>query len=256
MEPRKGDVARPGLFHQLKAEWRLKFSTKGCRVCLIQPPSQYKTLWLSSCLCLASVNKHPLPPPVSDGSNYDKFFVVLSSDSYFYNFHPKILLSLSSSFLVAWSLSRVRLFATPWTACSTPGFPVFHSLWSLLRLMSIESMMPSIQPSHPLSTPSPSALNLSQHRVFYNEPALPVRWPKYRRFSFSISPSNEYSGLISFSIGFFDLLAYPRDSQESSPTPQFESINFSALSLFYGPTLTSIHDYWKNHSFDYMDFCQ
>ena len=87
--------------------------------------------------------------------------------------------------------------------------------------------------------------------IFSNE-ALHIRWPKYWSFSFSISLSNEYSGLISFRIDWFDLLAVP----ESSPTPQFESINSLALSLLYSPILTSIHDYWKNHSFDYMDLCQ
>ena len=70
-----------------------------------------------------------------------------------------------------------------------------------------------------------------------------------------MSPSNEYSELTSFRINWFDLLAV-QGTQESSPTPQVESINSSALSLLYGPTLTSVHDYWKNHSFDYMQFCQ
>ena len=74
-------------------------------------------------------------------------------------------------------------------------------------------------------------------------------------FSFSIRPSNECSGLVSFRIDWFDLLAVQRDSQESSLAQQFESIYSSALSLLYGPTLTSIHDYWKNHSFDLTDLC-
>ena len=76
--------------------------------------------------------------------------------------------------------------------------------------------------------------------VFSNESPC-IRWPKYWSFSFSISPSNEYSGLISFRSDWFDLLAI----QESSPAPQFKSINSLVLSLLYGPTLTSIHDYWK-----------
>jgi len=74
---------------------------------------------------------------------------------------------------------------------------------------------------------------------------------KVLSFSFSISPFNEYSGLISFRIDRFDLLCSSRDSQESSPTPQFESINCSVLSLLNGSALTSIHDYWRSHSFDY-----
>ena len=77
----------------------------------------------------------------------------------------------------------------------------------------------------------------------------------YWSFNFSIRPSNEYSGLISFRIDWLDLLAV-QDSQESSPILQFKSINSLALSLLYGPTLTSIRDHWKIHSFDYTDLCQ
>ena len=84
--------------------------------------------------------------------------------------------------------------------------------------------------------------------AFSNELVLLIRWPKYWSFSFSISPSNKYSGLISFRMDWLDLLAV-QGTQESSPTPQFKSVNSSALSLLYSPTLTAIHD-WKNHSFD------
>ena len=109
---------------------------------------------------------------------------------------------------------------------------------SSLRLTSIESVMPS---SHlilccPLLIP-PSVF--PSIKVFSNESVLHIRWPKY-----SISPSNEHSGLISFRANLFDLLAVP-GTQESSPTPQFRSINSSALSFLYGLTLTSIRDYWK-----------
>ena len=126
---------------------------------------------------------------------------------------------------------------------SMPGFPVHHQSQSLLKLMSIELVMPftHLKLCHPpLFLPSifPSI------RVFSNESGLHIRWPKYWSFSYSISPSNEYSGLISFRIDWLDLLA--RDSQESSPTPQFKSINSLALSFIYGPTFTSILDYWKN----------
>ena len=89
-------------------------------------------------------------------------------------------------------------------------------------------------------------------RIFSNESVLCIRWPKYWSFSFSIIPSNEYSGLISFRMDWLDLLAV-QGTQESSPTPQFKSINSSVLSFLYSPTLTSIHDYWKKHSFDLMD---
>ena len=101
------------------------------------------------------------------------------------------------------SLSRVRLFVTPWTAAYQASLSIANSR-SLLKLMSIESMMPSnhLILCHPLLLPSffPSI------RVFSNESVLCIRWPKYWSFSFSISPSNEYSGLISLRIDWFDLL--------------------------------------------------
>ena len=85
--------------------------------------------------------------------------------------------------------------------------------------------------------------------------SLHIKWAKYWNFSFSISPSNGYSGMISFRIDWFDLLVVRgTDSQESSPA-QLKNINSLVLSLLYGPTPTSIHDYWKNHRFDYMDLC-
>ena len=150
-------------------------------------------------------------------------------------------------------LSHVRLFVTPWTAAHRASLSITNS-WSLLKLMAIQSVMPSnhIILCRPLLLP-PSIF--PSIRVFSSELVLQIRWPKYWSFSFSISPSNEYSGLISFRIDWFDPCS-PRDSQESSPTPQFKSISSSVLSLLYGPILTSIHDYWKNHSFDYMNLCQ
>ena len=114
----------------------------------------------------------------------------------------------------------VQLFATPWTAACQASLS-FTTSWSLLKLMSIEAVMPSNHlilwcPLLLLPSIFPSI------RVFSSESVLCIRWPKYGSFSFSISPSNEYSRLISFRIDWFDLLA---DSQESSPTPQFKSIN-------------------------------
>ena len=139
--------------------------------------------------------------------------------------------------------------------CSTPGFLVLHYLLEFAQIhvhwVSAVTLYNHLILCHPLLLPSvfPSL------RVFSSELALCIRWPKYWSFNLSISPSNEYSGLISFRIDWFDLLAV-RDSQESSPTPQPESINSSALSFLHSPTLTSIHDYWENHSFDYMDLCR
>ena len=122
-------------------------------------------------------------------------------------------------------------------------------LFLAIKLMSIESVVTS---NHlilccPLLLPSvfPSI------KVFCNESVLRIRWPKYQ--SFSISPSNEYSGLISVRIDWSP--CSPRDSQASSPPPQFEGINSSMPRLLYGPILISLHDYWKNHNLDYMDLC-
>ena len=146
------------------------------------------------------------------------------------------------------SLSRVWALCDP-KDCSTPGFPVLHQLLELTQTR-VRWVGDAIQTSHPLSSPSPPAFNLSQHRVFSRESVLCIRWPKYWNFSFSISPSNEYSGLISFRIWLLWSPCCPRDSQESSPTQQFKSIISLVLTLLYGPTLTSIYDYWKNQSFD------
>ena len=152
--------------------------------------------------------------------------------------------SLCLQFSSVQSLSHVQLFETPWIAVRQASLSITNSR-SSLRLTSIESVIPS---SHlilccPLLFLPPIPPSI---RVFSNESALLMRWPKYWSFSFSISPSNEYSGLISFRIDWFDLL---QSKGLSTPTPQFKSINSSALNLLYGPTLTSIHDYWKSHSF-------
>ena len=93
---------------------------------------------------------------------------------------------------------------------------------------------------------------LSSIRVFSNELALFIRWLKYWRFSFSISLSNGYSGLISLRIDWLDLLAV----QGTSPAPQFEGINSLVLHLLYSPTVTTIRDHWEDHNFDNADLCQ
>ena len=137
---------------------------------------------------------------------------------------------------------------------STLGLSAITNSRSSLRFMSIKSVMP---PSH-LILCHPLLLLPSIFpgiRVFSNESVLRMRWPKYWSFSFSISPSKEHPGLISFRMDWLDLLAVQRTLQESSPTPHFESTSSLALSLLYDSTLTSIHDYWKNHSFDYTDVC-
>ena len=118
---------------------------------------------------------------------------------------------------------------------------------SLPKLMSIESAMPSSRLilCHYLLLPQiPPRI-----RVFSSESTLHLRWPKYWSFSFSISPSSEHPGLISFRMDWLDLLAVQR-IRKSPPTPQFKSINSSALSFLYSPPLTFMYDPWKNHSLD------
>ena len=144
------------------------------------------------------------------------------------------------------SLSRVLHFVTPWTAAHQVSLFIINSQ-SLLKLMSTKLVMSSnhLILCHPLLLPSifPSI------RVFSKESVLLIMWPKYWSFSFSLSPSDEYPGLISFR-RLIGSPCSPRDSQESSPTPQFKTINSSVLSFLYSPTLISIHHHWKNHSFD------
>ena len=158
-----------------------------------------------------------------------------------------ILSYLKVQFSSVQSLNRVQLFATPWTAACQASLSITN-FQSLLKLMSIESVLPSnhLILCHPLLFPHSIFPSI---RLFSNESVLHIRWPKYWSFSFSITPSNEYSGLISFRMDWLDLLAV-QGILKSSPTPQFKSINSSVLSFLYSPTLTFIRDYWKNHSFD------
>ena len=132
--------------------------------------------------------------------------------------------------------------------CSMPSFPDYHQLPKLIQthVHQVGDAINHLILSHPLLF-LPSVF--PSIRVFSNELVLCIRLTKYWSFSFSISPSNEYLGLISFRIDWLDLLAV-QGTLESSPTPQFKSIHSSVLSLLYSPTLTSIYDYWKNHSFD------
>ena len=146
--------------------------------------------------------------------------------------------SVQFSCLVMSDSSRPR-----WTTARQASLSTTNS-WSLLKLISIELVMPSNQlilccPLLLLPSIFPSI------KVFSNESVLHISWSKYWSFSFNISSSNEHPGL-----GLVGSPCSPRDSQESSPTPQFKSINSSALSFLHSPTLTSIHDHWENHSLD------
>ena len=146
------------------------------------------------------------------------------------------------------SLSRVQLFATPWTAALQASLSITNSQ-SLSKLMSIESVRPSS--------------NLSLCRPLLLLPPIP---PSIRVFFQSVNSSHEVAKVSEFQLqhqsfqwtprtdllydGLVGSPCSPKDSQESSPTPQFKSINSLALSFLYSPTLTSIHDHWKNHSLD------
>ena len=123
--------------------------------------------------------------------------------------------------------------------CSMPASLPFAISQSLRKFTSNESVMLSnhLIFCHPLLLPSifPSI------RAFSNKSALHIRWPKYWSFSFSISPSNEYSGLVSFKIDWFDLFGSPRDSQESSPAPQFEKASVLRCSAFFMVQLSHLY---------------
>ena len=151
-------------------------------------------------------------------------------------------------------LNHVWLFETSWTAAHQASLSSTVSQ-SLLKIMSIESVMPS---NHlilccPLSfLPSifPSI------RVFSNESALHIRWSEYWSFSFSISPSNEYSVVISFRMDWFDLLVVQGTLKSLL---QHQSLKTSVLghsTFLLFNFLTSVHDYWENHSFEYTDLCR
>ena len=129
-----------------------------------------------------------------------------------------------------------------------PGFPVHHQLLELAQT-HVHLIDFAIQPSHPLFPVLLLPLIFSSIRVFSNQSVLPMRRPKYWSFNFSISLSNENSGLISF--GMIDLISLQsKGLSRVFSTPQSKSINSSTFSLLYGPALTFIHDHWKNYSFD------
>ena len=154
---------------------------------------------------------------------------------------------VSFQFSSVQSLSHVQLFATPWTVARQASLSITNSQ-SLFKLMSIELAMPSnhlilCRPLLLLPSIFPSI------RVFSNESVLCMRCPKYWSFSFSISPSNEHSGLISFRIDWLDLLTLQGTLKSLLQYHSSKSSILWCSAFFKTPTLTSIHDYWKNHSF-------
>ena len=200
------------------------------------PIFQLRCLLLSYIICLIS---HII----------GKYFLPFSRLSFcFFLMVSFAMQKLVSLIVFVQSPSHVWLFATPWTAAWQASLTLIIS-WSLPKFICIESMMPS---NHFILC-YPLPLILPSIQVFTSESAIRIRWPKY--WSFSISPSKEYSGLISFEIDWFDLLAF-QGTLETSPAPQIESINSLVLCLLYCPTLTSVHDCWKDHSLNYTDLRQ
>ena len=146
------------------------------------------------------------------------------------------------------SLSCVWLFVTPWTAARQASLSITNS-WSLPKLMSIELVIP---PNH-LILCRPLLLLPSifpNIRVFSNESALCIRWPKYWSFSFNINPSNEHPGPISLRMYWLDLLAVQGTRKSLLQHHSSKASILLCSALFIVPTLTSVHDHWKNHSRD------
>ena len=155
---------------------------------------------------------------------------------------------IKDQFISVQSFNHVLLFVTPWTAACQDSLSITNSQ-SLPKLMPTESVMPSNHLSlcHPfLLIPSifPSI------RVFSKESDLCIRWPKYWSFSFNISPSNEHPGLIAFRMDWLDLLAVQGTLKSLLQHYSSKASILQHSAFFISPTLTSIHDYWKNHSFD------
>ena len=146
--------------------------------------------------------------------------------------------------------SVTQLCPTLWDPMdgSTPGFPVLHQLLELAQT-HVHQVGDAIQPSHPLSSLSPSTFNFFQHQGLFPWGSSSHQEAKVLEFQLQHQSFNEYSGLISFRMDWLDLLAV-KGTLKFSPTPQFKSINYLALSFLYVPILTTIHDYWKKHSFD------
>ena len=154
-------------------------------------------------------------------------------------------------FGVAQLLSYVQSFVMPWS--STPGFLVLLYLPDFAQT-HVHWVSDTFQPSHPLSSPLLLPSIFPDIRVFSNDLALRTRWPKY--WSFRISPSNEYSGLISFRIDWFDLLAVSKGLSRVFSSTSVWKHQFFCTQPSLWSSLSSVHDCWKTHSFDYTDICQ
>ena len=193
-----------------------------------------------------SGNKNPTCQAANNNNDKNKS----SSRTMFLDcFALDIICLMPRSFSSVQLLSHVQLFATPWTAACQASLSITNSQ-SLLDL-SIELVMPS---NH-LPSPFPLALNLSQHQGLFKSVSSLHQVAKILEFQLQHQPFQRIFRTDFLQDGLVGSPCSPRDSQESSPTPQFKSINSLVLSLFYSPTLTSTHDYWKTHSFDQMGLC-
>ena len=132
---------------------------------------------------------------------------------------------------------------------STPGLPVYHQLPKFTQI-HVHQVIDAIQPSHPLSSPSPPALNLSQHQGLFKWVSSPHQVAKVLEFQLQHQSHQWTPKTDLLQNGLVGSPCSPRDSQESFPTPRFKNINSSVLSFLHSPTLTSIHDHRKNHSLD------
>ena len=219
-----------------------------------------KNSWVMNCLIYPSILSKGTESQRIEKTSTENGFLVSLEALYFIEFVSELLFFISPFYFFSGMhlpfsvqpLSHVWLFVTPFTAALRASLSITNSQ-SLLKLMSVQSVMLSnhlilCRPLLLLPSVFPSI------GVFPNESALRIRWPKYWSFSFSISPSNEYSRLISFRIDWLDLLAVHEVSRVFSNTTVQKHYS-SVLSFLYSPTLTSINDYWKNHSFDWMNLC-
>ena len=133
--------------------------------------------------------------------------------------------------------------------CSTPGFPMHHQLLELTQT-HVRRVSDAIQPSHTLSSPSLPALNLSQHQGLFQRVSSSHQMAKILELQLQDQSFQCYSGLISFRMDWMDLLAVQGTFKGLLQHWKFKNISSVVLNFPYGPTLTSIHDSWKNHSFD------
>ena len=157
----------------------------------------------------------------------------------------KVLVKAEFNTIQFSSVSQYHLTLCGPMDCRTPGFLVYHQLLQLPQTWNSDA----IQASHPLSSPSPPAFNLSQHQSLFHWVSSSLQVAKILEFQLQHQSLQWIFRTDFFRMDWLDLLAV-QGTLVSSPTPQFRSINSLVLSFLYSPTLTSIHDYWKNHSFD------